>query len=139
MTFLAGQSWGVASRPLWRLALAGFLVWAALVHPLSRPSRLGAWARCWSEGSSPSVRDQLTLDTQYIAPKWAELAVVAQFLRAQGVGVLIIEHVMAAVMSLSDRIVVLHHGEKIAEGPPAHVARHPDVVQAYLGEEYLLA
>ena len=59
--------------------------------------------------------------------------------RAQGVSVLIIEHVMAAVMSLSDRIVVLHHGEKIAEGPPAHVARHPDVVQAYLGEEYLLA
>jgi len=59
--------------------------------------------------------------------------------RAQGVSVLIIEHVMAAVMSLSDRIVVLHHGEKIAEGPPAHVARHPDVVQAYLGEEHLLA
>jgi branched-chain amino acid transport system ATP-binding protein len=60
-------------------------------------------------------------------------------LRARGIGVLVIEHVMAAVMSLSDRIVVLHHGEKIAEGPPAHVARHPDVVQAYLGEEYLLA
>ena len=59
--------------------------------------------------------------------------------RAEGVGVLIIEHVMAAVMSLSDRVIVLHHGEKIAEGPPAHVARHPDVVQAYLGEEYLLA
>ncbi len=59
--------------------------------------------------------------------------------RAQGVSVLIIEHVMAAVMTLSDRIIVLHHGEKIAEGPPAHVARHPDVVQAYLGEEYLLA
>jgi branched-chain amino acid transport system ATP-binding protein len=59
--------------------------------------------------------------------------------QAQGVTVLIIEHVMAAVMSLSDRIIVLHHGEKIAEGPPAHVARHPDVVQAYLGEEYLLA
>jgi branched-chain amino acid transport system ATP-binding protein len=59
--------------------------------------------------------------------------------QAQGVSVLIIEHVMAAVMSLSDRIIVLHHGEKIAEGPPAHVARHPDVVQAYLGEEYLLA
>ena len=60
-------------------------------------------------------------------------------IQAQGVSVLIIEHVMAAVMSLSDRIIVLHHGEKIAEGPPAHVARHPDVVQAYLGEEYLLA
>jgi len=68
-----------------------------------------------------------------------EMIALVRRIAAGGVSVLIIEHVMAAVMSLSDRIVVLHHGEKIAEGPPAHVARHPDVVQAYLGEEYLLA
>jgi branched-chain amino acid transport system ATP-binding protein len=58
---------------------------------------------------------------------------------AQGVTLLIIEHVMAVVMGLSHRILVLHHGEKVAEGPPAEIARHPRVVQAYLGEEYLLA
>ena len=60
-------------------------------------------------------------------------------LHRQGITLFIIEHVMAVIMSLCQRIVVLHHGEKIAEGPPAAIAHDPRVVQAYLGEEYLLA
>lgn len=60
-------------------------------------------------------------------------------LNREGITLFIIEHVMAAIMSLCRRILVLHHGEKIAEGSPAEIARHPRVVQAYLGEEYLLA
>jgi branched-chain amino acid transport system ATP-binding protein len=44
-----------------------------------------------------------------------------------------IEHVMRAVMGLADRVVVLHHGELIAEGSPAEITRNEAVIEAYLG------
>jgi len=53
-----------------------------------------------------------------------------------GVTILAVEHVMRAVMKISDRVVVMDQGQKIAEGPPQEVVRNPEVVKAYLGEEY---
>jgi len=52
----------------------------------------------------------------------------------QGVALLLVEHVMKVIMSLADRIVVIHHGEKIAEGEPEVVVRDEAVIDAYLGE-----
>jgi branched-chain amino acid transport system ATP-binding protein len=55
-------------------------------------------------------------------------------IREQGVTVFIIEHVMKAIMGICGRIIVLHHGEKIAEGTPQEIANSRTVVEVYLGE-----
>ncbi len=60
-------------------------------------------------------------------------------LAAEHITVMFIEHVMAAVMALSQRVVVLHEGRVLAEGTPDAVTADPRVVEAYLGEEFLIA
>jgi branched-chain amino acid transport system ATP-binding protein len=60
-------------------------------------------------------------------------------IRARGVTILMTEHVMTAIMRLSDRIVVLNTGRKLAEGRPQEIANDPAVIEAYLGDPKLLA
>jgi len=65
-----------------------------------------------------------------------EISDVISHIHSRGVGVVLIEHVMSAVMALSQRIIVLNHGEMIATGPPEEVRSNELVIEAYLGKKY---
>jgi len=74
--------------------------------------------------------------TTGLNPKESNDAIsLIQKIRESGITILMVEHVMRIIMNVSDRIVVLHHGEKIAEGTPEEIAKDEKVISSYLGDK----
>jgi len=92
-------------------------------------------------GRALATRPELLLLDEVVAglnPRETEEIIgIIRAISNQGITLFVIEHVMKAIMTLSHRIIVLHHGEKIAEGTPEEISRDKRVIDAYLGEEYL--
>ena len=57
-------------------------------------------------------------------------------IREANITILVVEHIVKAILGLSDRIIVLNMGEKIAEGPPQEIIHNPDVIEVYLGKAH---
>lgn len=88
-----------------------------------------------------AVKPNLLLLDEVVAglnPTETEEAIgIIRKIRDTGITLFIVEHVMHAIMSLSDRIIVVNYGEIVAEGEPQKVAENEKVIEAYLGEDYL--
>jgi len=82
--------------------------------------------------------DLLLLDELMAGLNPAEVSEAMELIkkiRDKGITIFMVEHVMKAIMGICERIVVLHHGEKIAEGTPQEIAANKTVIEVYLGEE----
>jgi branched-chain amino acid transport system ATP-binding protein len=65
----------------------------------------------------------------------AAVSTIRSLARERGMTLFVVEHNMRVIMRLAERITVMHQGEVLAEGTPAEIRDHPEVIDAYLGEE----
>jgi len=137
---LFGKDGGTLSRERARESAREWLAFTGLDrHVNQRAEALGGPDRKRLElAKALAMRPSLLLLDEVMAGLNAsevdEVIEVIRKIRGRGVGILVVEHVMRAIRRLSDRVMVLHHGEKIAEGGVDAVFANPVVVEAYLGK-----
>jgi branched-chain amino acid transport system ATP-binding protein len=106
-------------------------------HVISKGLPLGKRKRLEIARALATKPELLLLDESFAGLNPAELDEsigIVRKIKEQGITIMIIEHHMKVIMSISDRIIVLSYGEKLAEGTPQEIGRDPQVIEAYLGE-----
>ena len=119
-----------AARAIARVGLADHVFDAAGSLPLGK-QRIVEIARALAADPILLLLDEPAAGLRYLEKQ--ELAKLLRSLKADGMTVLLVEHDMDFVMGLTDRLVVMDFGEKLAEGQPAEIQKNPAVLEAYLG------
>jgi branched-chain amino acid transport system ATP-binding protein len=131
-------SWKTAAERRASLALLERVGIAELAERRSGILPLGDLRRLEIARALAVGRRLILLDESFSGLRPEEIARLEELvaaIRGQGVTVLLIEHNMRVAMGLCDRLVVLDHGRKLAEGPPAEIRRNEAVIEAYLGRK----